>query len=83
VLTLNDGNKITDWPDISAASAPGTTDESLQIPLNDVQKSLIATAMKMNPGRASPAMGAQAGAAQVKVLRTYEDAMRFLHPDAP
>jgi phospholipase C len=83
VLTLNDSNKNTVWPDISAPFAPGTTDESLQTPLNDVQKSLIATTVRMNPARAAPAVAAPAEAAVTKSLRTYEDAINFLHPDAP
>jgi hypothetical protein len=83
VMMENDGNKNTDWPDISASDGPGTTDESLQTPLNDVQKSLIATAARMSrPGVPLPS-AAQADAAHAKSLRTYAEAIRFLHPDAP
>jgi len=37
----------------------------------------------MNPARAGLAALAQAGPVEVKSLRTYAEAINFLHPDAP
>ncbi len=46
VLTLNDANKNTNWPDIVPQGVVGTDDTSFDTPLNDVQKSLLASALQ-------------------------------------
>ncbi len=83
ILTLTDQNKNTNWPDITAQCTVGTDDQSLQTPLNDVQKSLIATAIRQNSDNPTdPATGANA-AQTAKSLQTYQHALDFLHPTAP
>jgi len=94
VLTLNEQTKRTDWPEITAEYAINFDDESLQTPLNDVQKSLIAAAIRLKAFQqaksatfaiaSSQLAAVSANAAQqAKALHTYADALRFLHPDAP
>jgi len=79
VLTLSDSNKNSNWPDITAQCTVGTDDESLQTPLNDVQKSLIATSIRQSSDNPTdPAI--VAGAAQTaKSLQTYEHAIKLMH----
>jgi len=100
VLTLDNSDKNTVWPDILPQQAAGIEDTSLKTPLNDVQKSLIATAvrikhMEVAVATAAPALPTVQGvhaaptlafadaARQAKGLNTYEDALKFLHPDMP
>lgn len=83
VLTLNDQTSNTNWPDITAQCTIGTDDKSLQTPLNDVQKSLVATAIRQNADDPTDPVTVAAAAQQAKTLGTYEGALNFLHPDAP
>jgi len=100
ILILGESEKNTDWPDILPQRAAGIADELLQTPLNDVQKSLIATAIRIKrmevvavsatPALATartlvgpPALAFTDAAHQAKALNTYEDALKFLHPDMP
>jgi phospholipase C len=83
VLTLSDQNKNTNWPDISAQCTVGDDDKSLQTPLNDVQKSLIATAIRQNADNPNDPATVASAAQTAKSLQTYEHALIFFHPDAP
>jgi phospholipase C len=80
VLTLDDQSKNTNWPVITAQCQIGGADESLDTPLNDVQKSLVASAMRDE--NSTPVDQAQT-AGVAKQLETYEHALNFMHPDAP
>jgi phospholipase C len=82
VLTQNDTNKITNWPDITATCTIGNDDQSLQIPLNGLQQSLIAATIRQNSDNPTdPAMVTQS-TVQAKGLQTYQDALNFMHPNA-
>lgn len=83
VLTLTDQNKNTNWPDITAQCTVGTDDQSLQTPLNDVQKSLIATAIRQSSNNPNDPATVANSAQTAKCLQTYEHALNFLHPNAP
>jgi phospholipase C len=83
VLILDDPKKNANWPNISVLCAIGDDDKSLQTPLNDVQKSLIATAIRQNSDDPTDPATAADAAKQAKGLQTYEHALLFLHPDAP
>jgi phospholipase C len=78
ILTLSDANEKTDWPVITARCQTDATDESLQTPLNSVQKSLLATVSR-DQGKISDI---HASAAHAKSLVTYADALDYLHPPA-
>lgn len=80
VLVLSDTNKNTTWPDISAQCTVGEDDKSLQTPLNSVQKSLIATAIRQNSDTPTDAATGAAAAQQAKSLQTYQHAINLLHP---
>jgi phospholipase C len=80
VLTLDDQSKNTNWPTITAQCQISGDDESLDTPLNDVQKSLVASAMRDETS--TPIDQAQT-AGVAKQLETYEHALNFMHPDAP
>jgi phospholipase C len=79
VLTQDDTSKIVDWPEIAAHCSITGEDESLNTPLNDVQRSLIASAIRKDNPQASE----QATAAVAKQLTNYQHQLKFLHPDAP
>ncbi len=98
ILTWGATDRLTAWPEILPGRLAGTDDESHQTPLNDVQKSLLATALRMHGDRAVQGMAvpgvavtglsvtgiaAPDEATQAKALQTYQDAFHFLHPDAP
>lgn len=93
VLTLNETDKNADWPDVIPQRAPGSADTSFQTPLNDVQRSLLATALRVHRRQTfmvapvaatnAPVVAGPNAAAQAKALATYEDAFRFLHPETP
>src|SRR5208283_1268807 len=83
VLTLDDTNKITNWPDITATCTIGDDDKSLQTPLNGLQKSLIAGAIRQNSDNPTDPATVTQSTVQAKSLQTYSDALNFLHPDAP
>jgi hypothetical protein len=51
--------------------------------LNGLQQSLIAGAIRQNSDNPSDPILITQSAAQAKGLRTYEDALNCLHPDAP
>jgi phospholipase C len=78
VLTRELGNENRAWPNITAQCTINGADVSLDIPLNSVQKSLLAGAKAQNTDT-PPAIAAQ----QAQALQTYGDAINFLHPDAP
>ena len=83
VLTLDDTNKNTNWPAITANCTIGGDDQTLQTPLNGLQQSLIAAAARQNSATPTdPTVAAQA-TLQAKSLKTYADAINFMHPDAP
>jgi phospholipase C len=93
VLTLSEADKRIDWPDITASVSAGTDDTSFDTPLNDVQKSLLASALAMNEAKAAapshvvtaaaPATAVAGAAMHAKALVTYKDAFNFLHPQIP
>ena len=83
VLSLADTNKNANWPSVTAACSIGNDDQSLQTPLNSVQRSLIAAAARQHSAAPTNQAMVIRSTAQAKSLRTYEDALNFLHPDAP
>jgi phospholipase C len=96
VLTLSPAERNTNWPKIVPHGTIGTDDTSFQTPLNDVQKSLLATALRQHhrqaaaaltsssiPAATAPVLGDPISASTAKSLRTYEDAFKFLHPNLP
>jgi phospholipase C len=94
VLTLSDANKNTNWPPIVSHATVKDDDTSFATPLNDVQKSLLAVALKMHTAHAARPAAAPtpvpavvgpspAAALAAKSLKTYEDAFKFLHRDTP
>lgn len=80
VLMLDDQNKNTNWPDITAQCVVGTDDQSLQTPLNDVQKSLIAAAIRQQSGNPTDPVTSSNAAQTAKSLGTYQHALDLLHP---
>lgn len=58
----------------------GTDDESLDTPLNDVQKSLIATAIRQNSDNPTDPVTVSNAAQTAKSLQTYQHALNFLKP---
>lgn len=83
VLTLNDQNKNVNWPNITAQCVVGTDDQSLQTPLNDVQKSLIAAAIRQKSSNPTDPVTSSNAAQTAKSLETYQHALNFLHPPPP
>ena len=83
VLTLDGANKNTNWPDITANCVIGDDDKSLQTPLNGLQHSLIAGAIRQNSDNPTDPTTVTQSTVQAKSLKTYSDALNFLHPDAP
>ena len=83
VLTLDDSSKTSDWPNIIATCTVGPDDQSLQTPLSSLQHSLIASAHRQNTATPNNAVTVMQSAATAKSLKTYEDALNDLHPDAP
>ncbi len=83
VLSLDVSNRNTNWPTIAAACSIGTDDQSLQTPLNSLQMSLIAAAARQHTATPTDQGTVMRSTAQAKSLRTYADALNFLHPDAP
>ncbi len=81
VLTLDDTNKNTNWPDISAACTIGDDDKSLQTPLSQLQQSLIAAAIRQNSENPTDPTTVTQSTVQAKSLQTYKDALDFMHPD--
>jgi phospholipase C len=81
VLTEDDSNKTSDWPEITATCIIGNDDKSLHTPLNGVQKSLIAAVRQNSGSPTTPETIAQIK--DVSDLKTYEHAINFMHPDAP
>jgi len=82
VLTLDDTNKRSDWPAVAATCIIGDDDKSLSNPLSPLQAGLVAAAVRQNsdnPGDAATL----AQIAQAKGLKTYAEALNFMHPDAP
>ena len=76
VLTLSDSEKNSAWPVITAQCKTDPDDESLETPLNSVQKSLLATVNRTE----GLITDIQASAAQAKGLQTYQHALNYLHP---
>ncbi len=80
VLTEDDQSKISVWPTITAQCQIQGDDESLDTPLNDVQKSLLASAMR---DQSSSSADQAQTAAIAKPLETYEHALNFMRSGAP
>ncbi len=76
VLTLSDENKNTNWPDISVTCTVDTDDESLDMPLNDVQLSLIVGEASKRAG--NKYIGSEAVEKLRKTIKTYQDAIDFM-----
>ena len=83
VLTLDDTNKNTNWPAIAANCTIGGDDQSLQTPLSGLQQSLIAAAVRRNSATPTDPTVVAQSTQQAKSLKTYADAINFMHPDAP
>jgi hypothetical protein len=77
VLTLDDNSK-RDWPAITVQCTVGDDDKSLDTPLNGLQHSLIAAAIKQNSDQP---VDDQTAANQARSLKTYGDAFSLFHPD--
>ncbi|HEY1787095.1 MAG TPA: alkaline phosphatase family protein [Verrucomicrobiae bacterium] len=80
VLALDDQNKNVNWPNITAQCVVGSDDQSLQTPLNDVQKSLIAIAIRQTSSDPTNAATSATAAQTAKSLVTYQHALSLLHP---
>jgi hypothetical protein len=83
VLTLDDTNKNVNWPTITATCTIGDDDKTLQTPLSGLQQSLIAGAIRQNSANPHDPATVSNSTQQAKSLKTYEDAIKFMHPDAP
>jgi phospholipase C len=83
VLTLDNTTKTLDWPSITATCTVGADDQSLQTPLSSLQHSLIASAHRQDTATPNDPITVKKSAAEAKSLKTYEDALNYLHPDAP
>ena len=80
VLTEDDNSKITNWPNITAQCQLQGDDESLDTPLNDVQKSVIASGLR---DETSTAADQTATAAIAKQLETYQHGLNFMSSGSP
>lgn len=78
VLTLTQPRN--DWPVITAQCQIDDSDTGLDLPLNDLQKSLLATARRLAQPEAAIALQHET-AAEAKAQQTYRDALRFLYPN--
>ncbi len=76
LLTRAKGNENKDWPEITAKCSIDGSDESKDIPLSDLQKSILARA-KAQQANVHPAEAAS----QARKLVTYEHGAMFLQPD--
>jgi len=76
VLTRGLGQENKDWPEITVKCSIDGSDESKDIPLNDLQKSILAGA-KAQQAAVHPAEAAS----QAKKLVTYEHGAMFLQFD--
>jgi phospholipase C len=76
ILTRGKGEENKDWPGIAAKCLIDGSDESKDIPLNDLQKSILAGA-KAQQAKVHPAEAAS----QAKRLVTYEHGAMFLQFD--
>jgi phospholipase C len=82
-------NPRTDWPKVTPQCQIDASDEDLDTPLNDVQKSLIATVMRLAAAQPSvtalqpqvPLTLQQSTAAAAKSFQTYRDALKYLYPN--
>jgi phospholipase C len=79
ILTQSEEDKIADWPVITATCQINGSDASTSIPLNDVQKSLIATARRIESA-GTPLAAEQVSAIEAKSKSNYGDALDLLHP---
>ncbi len=77
VLIREKGNENTNWPDITTTCTIDGSDISPDMPLNDVQRGLIAAA-KMKQTHTHPGFVNM----QAKQLKTFEHGASFLQPDA-
>ena len=82
-MTLDDTNKNTNWPNIVATCTIGDDDKSLDTPLNGLQKSLIAGALRRKSKNPMDPATIARSTAQANALKTYAHAIKCLHPDAP
>ncbi len=76
VLTLGEGQENREWPEIAVKCSIDGKDESKDIPLSDLQKSILAAA-KAQQANVHPAAAASAA----KKLVTYEHGAMFLQFD--
>jgi len=83
LLTLDDMSKNTAWPEITPTCTIDESDKSLQTPLNDLQRSLLAAAVRQSSPTPSDPATIATSKSMVNGLQTYEHALNFMHPDAP
>jgi hypothetical protein len=83
VLTLDDTSKNTNWPVITAKCIIGSDDTAMQTPLSELQKSLLATAVRKNSDNPTDPGTIAASTQQANALNTYADAINFMHPGLP
>lgn len=76
LLTQSEQNKITNWPDIQATCNPDSSDESLNMPANDLHLSLIAGEASRRAGVKH--LGAEAVAELRGKIKTYQDIVDYL-----
>jgi phospholipase C len=81
ILSLSAPNKA--WPEIqpNCKVDPGDQDATLETPLSDVQKSLLATAKRKHLLNSGAGISLEA-AAEAKSQVTYADALKYLHPES-
>ena len=78
------GNYHKEHPDfVYETRTVGADDQSLQTPLSSLQHSLIASAHRQDTATPNDPITVKKSAAEAKSLKTYEDALNYLHPDAP
>jgi len=76
VLTLSHAERNVEWPDISATCQVNSDDESLDLPLGEIQLSLITGMMAQKKGLQH--IGVEAVKQLRSKLKTYEDAIEFM-----
>jgi phospholipase C len=83
VLALSPGQRLRDWPDLRASCQPGPEDESPDTPLSDLQRGLVAAALRRQSGRPrSLETGAEA-LRRAQSMQTYAHALQALRPPLP
>jgi phospholipase C len=75
VLTLSENNKNSDWPDIKSTCVPGSDDENLDRPMNDLQLSIVVGLANQENGNKH--IGSKAVEKLRQTVKTYQDGIDF------